>query len=156
MNFREWAINNGYSKNLSIDRINNNGNYEPKNCRWSDNYTQANNKRNNRLLIAFGKTLTVSQWSKEPECNVSLKLLQLRIDRGMEPERAISIPRLTSSDAAKKGAKITLEAFGEKKTISQWAEDSRCVVIRKTLDKRIGRGWTPEQAIITPSTKNKN
>lgn len=43
--FQEWAINNGYSDKLTIDRINNNGNYEPRNCRWVTYAIQASNKR---------------------------------------------------------------------------------------------------------------
>lgn len=43
--FYEWSIANGYSKNLTIDRIDVNGNYEPSNCRWVDDFTQAKNKR---------------------------------------------------------------------------------------------------------------
>ena len=45
--FRDWALSNGYADNLSIDRIDVNGNYEPSNCRWVDAKTQAQNKEKN-------------------------------------------------------------------------------------------------------------
>lgn len=46
--FSEWAKAHGYADDLTIDRIDTNGNYEPNNCRWVDYTTQNNNKRNNK------------------------------------------------------------------------------------------------------------
>lgn len=64
MSFYNWAMNNGYKEGLSIDRINNDGNYEPNNCRWVTNKVQNNNKRSNRLLTHNKETHTITEWSK--------------------------------------------------------------------------------------------
>lgn len=63
--FYKWATENGYTDNLTIDRIDVNGNYEPSNCRWVDYKTQANNRRNNHLITYNGKTQTMAQWADE-------------------------------------------------------------------------------------------
>lgn len=62
--FYDWAMLNGYKDDLSIDRIDVNGNYEPSNCRWVDDIIQANNKRNNHILTYNGETHTLKEWSR--------------------------------------------------------------------------------------------
>lgn len=62
--FYDWSIENGYGKGLSIDRIDNNGNYEPNNCRWVDQSVQSYNNRRNFFLWYNEKWLTVEEISK--------------------------------------------------------------------------------------------
>lgn len=77
--FKKWALENGYSDKLTIDRIDVNGNYEPSNCRWVDVYTQANNKRTNRYFIHDGKKKTMMEWSKE--LGISYSTIQYRLSK---------------------------------------------------------------------------
>ena len=56
VSFKEWALANGYSDELTLDRIDVNGNYEPSNCRWVSRKTQCNNKTNNHYITDKGKT----------------------------------------------------------------------------------------------------
>jgi hypothetical protein len=62
--FYEWSLANGYSDNLTIDRINNDGNYEPNNCRWVDMKTQCNNRKTNFIINYNGNSHTLSEWSE--------------------------------------------------------------------------------------------
>ena len=88
--FYDWAMANGYADNLSIDRINNNGNYEPSNCRWATRQEQANNKRSNHLLTFNGKTQTLSQWSQE--VHIKSHTLLARLKRGWSVEKTLTTP----------------------------------------------------------------
>lgn len=59
--FKEWAINNGYKDDLTIDRIDNNKGYAPDNCRWVTLKKQANNRTNNHIIKYNGKEYTISE-----------------------------------------------------------------------------------------------
>lgn len=61
MTFRTWALANGYNDDLTIDRIDSDGNYRPDNCQWVDMKVQANNRNNNRVLQYKSKKYTATQ-----------------------------------------------------------------------------------------------
>lgn len=63
-NFRCWAMENGYQDDLTIDRIDVNGNYEPDNCRWVTQQVQCANRRNTIFITIDGMTKSISEWSK--------------------------------------------------------------------------------------------
>lgn len=86
--FYDWAMANGYTDELTIDRIDNAGNYEPSNCRWASIATQANNKSNNRHLTFNGKTQTIAEWSDE--VGIRRATLYKRISDGWTTERALT------------------------------------------------------------------
>ena len=68
-NFYNWAIANGVSLELTLDRIDVNGNYEPSNCRWATYSQQANNKTNNHFITYKDKTMSLSDWARELQIN---------------------------------------------------------------------------------------
>lgn len=61
--FRDWAMQNGYTDNLTIDRIDNNGNYEPCNCRWVTRREQNRNYSRNHFITYNGETKCLSDWA---------------------------------------------------------------------------------------------
>lgn len=67
--FYEWAMANGYSDELTLDRIDINKGYSPDNCRWATQITQKNNRSNNVLIEINGKTQTLGEWAAEKGAN---------------------------------------------------------------------------------------
>lgn len=104
--FMDWARAHGYADDLTIERIDNDGDYSPENCRWATNAEQARNKRNNRLLTAFGETKPVPAWAEDPRCTVSLAGLRTRVQfYDLSDEEAIALPKGVSFAGRRKVAR---------------------------------------------------
>lgn len=87
--FINWSLSNGYKRGLEIDRINNDGDYEPNNCRWVNREVQVNNRRNNVVIEYNGKIKNLKQWCCE--LNLPYKLTYQRIKRdGFSIEEAFN------------------------------------------------------------------
>lgn len=86
--FRDWALANGYTDNLTIDRIDNSIGYMPSNCRWVTMKAQENNRRNCHYLTLNGETHTVTEWAEIK--GISKHTLSGRINKlGWSVERAL-------------------------------------------------------------------
>lgn len=96
--FHDWAMANGYKRGLEIDREDNDGSYEPGNCRWVTRRTNTQNTRRNRNVEAFGETKCVSEWSRDPRCEVSLVTLNTRLRRGWDFLAALTTPGVRQQD----------------------------------------------------------
>lgn len=141
-NFYEWSMSNGYQDNLSLDRIDVNGNYEPSNCRWTTMMVQSNNKRNNRFIEYNGERKTLKEWSRET--GLSDACISERLKFGWSIEEAITIP-----------SKVEVKYYeynGEAHTIGEWAK-----IYGLHIDCLRGRlqrlGWDIEKALTTKDTK---
>lgn len=91
MAFYNWALANGYSDKLTIDRIDYRGNYEPSNCRWADIRTQANNKSNVRKYEYNGELHTMTEWSEIMNINYGALWERLNV-LGWSIEKALTTP----------------------------------------------------------------
>ena len=85
--FYEWAIQNGYDENLTLDRICSDGDYEPHNCRWVNQREQQNNRTNNRRIEIDGESHTLSEWSEIS--GIHLSTIWGRLKKGWSEKDAV-------------------------------------------------------------------
>jgi hypothetical protein len=145
-NFQEWALANGYNDNLTIDRIDVNGNYEPSNCRYVDMVTQCNNRRSSKFLTYQGKTLSVSQWARE--LGLSRNAIFGRLKRGLPIEEVLRTEKHAHRGESYHQKLITFQ--GVTLNQKQWAE--KIGITPTSLMRRIEK-WGIERALTQTKSR---
>lgn len=84
--FRDWALDHGYGENLELDRIDNNGDYSPENCRFVSHQVNNRNRRNNRLISYKGTARCLAAWAEV--FGIKYETLRWRLNNGWPLERA--------------------------------------------------------------------
>ena len=145
--FFDWALANGYTNDLTLDRIDVNGNYEPSNCRWLSKTEQQYNKTTSHYIKINGSTKTLAEWSKLS--NVPYATLFKRLEHGWDEKDLLKpVGTLYNSNKVNRNAYLReIEIDGETKTISEWSKISG--LTQATIRSRIEKGWKGEQ-IIAP------
>lgn len=87
--FRDWSLNNGYKQGLSIDRINNDGNYEPNNCRWATRSQQQMNKSNTRYIDCDGGRISLREFAEKH--NINIGTVRQRYYKGIKYQDMLKI-----------------------------------------------------------------
>jgi hypothetical protein len=88
--FYDWAMANGYTEALTLERIDNNGNYEPQNCRWATVKEQCNNRRTSRFITHNNVSHTLAEWAKIT--NMQPGTLAYRLNSGWSINKALTTP----------------------------------------------------------------
>ena len=145
--FFDWALSNGYRDDLTLDRINVYGNYEPSNCRWLSKKDQQCNKTTNHFVTINGVTKTISQWSELS--GVSSPTILKRIEHGFSDADLIVPTGTIYRGQSKKRTsyKHLVTINGETKSITEW---HKCTGLSMAMiQQRINRGFKNEE-IIAP------
>lgn len=140
-NFMKWALSNGYRRGLQIDRIDNNGDYAPDNCRWVTPKENGRNRRTNVCLTYNGETLCLAEWAEK--LKIPEYIVKSRLKRGL------SVGEILSTKVQSKDASIMFR--GRKMPISRLAKEFG--ISRSLIRQRIKSGWDVERAVTKKPEK---
>ena len=147
--FQEWAYAHGYSDELTLDRIDNNKDYCPENCRWATTLEQAQNRSTCIYLEYLGVRQTLSSWSRQ--LNVSEQMLGSRLKAGWPIEDILTTPSGQIPNFKKNNSIIYISYNRESYTIPEWSKLTG--IPAETLRWRYHKGWSPEDILTKPVQK---
>ena len=124
--FVDWSVKNGYKEGLQLDRIDNDGDYTPENCRWVTPKKNANNRISNVFITYKNKTMSIAEWAEE--LGINQKTLYWRYKNGWSDEEILSNKK-----------DIILTYNGESKTLLGWSKQTG--IKKSTLWYRYNKGW---------------
>lgn len=148
--FIEWAINNGYNDNLSLERINNDGNYEPSNCKWATRKEQCQNRRNNKRIMYNGENLTISEWNRR--LGGSSSLITNRLKAGWDEIKAVSTP---VTDYCRNNIQSSVIELSHKQRVVKKMLDFGGVMIKNKRGKRYSLHFYNNKVQVLMETLNK-
>lgn len=143
--FRNFLADMGERPSLkhSIERKNNDGNYEPNNCIWATRTIQARNTRATRWLTIGNETLSAAEWAERHSLRTSV--VYDRLKRGWTTEESLGLIQRTELSSSRTR---WITAFGKTHSLAEW---SRLTGFKKgTIRQRLLDGWEAETALSLP------
>lgn len=145
--FESWSLENGYTDSLTLDRLDNSGNYEPLNCAWRSRKEQSRNSSVTRQMTIFKETKSVIEWSEDPRCEVAYSTIIARLFHGQEIDESLI--------KTVKDPELSFTLKGETKTLREWSNDPRCKISYEGLVSKLRRGNLKEDTFLIDTRRLK-